>query len=191
MTKAEYQRKYREKNREKLNAKALEYVNRKYREDDEYRKKRKAYQLEYRKRNLEKIQKQFKKYREENKDKLLAYAREYNKSYKMTDKCKKTRSDYYQKTKERCKKRSFINHLKRNFSITVQKYNEMLESQKDECAICGIHFNEYKYQPCVDHCHKTGEIRGLLCRKCNLRLATIEDTIFCKKAHQYLLKIKK
>lgn len=70
-------------------------------------------------------------------------------------------------------------HLYRNFGITEAQYKMMLKSQKGVCAICG-QFETIKYknklkQLAVDHHHSTGKIRGLLCDKCNLFLAHVEN----------------
>jgi Recombination endonuclease VII len=51
-------------------------------------------------------------------------------------------------------------------------YDALLESQGGVCAVCG---KPSKKTLCVDHCHSTGTIRGLLCRKCNLGLGCLAD----------------
>lgn len=65
--------------------------------------------------------------------------------------------------------------LKREFNITIEKYEELLTSQKNVCYICKnactIHDNL-----CVDHCHKTGIVRGLLCVRCNTTLGKVEES---------------
>lgn len=58
-------------------------------------------------------------------------------------------------------------HLKRNFGITVEQYEELFEKQNGRCAICGRHQFEFDKNFAVDHCHETREIRGLLCTFCN------------------------
>jgi len=56
--------------------------------------------------------------------------------------------------------------LKNKFGITLEQYNEMLESQGGVCAICKQSCGTGK-SLAVDHCHKTKKIRGLLCQHCN------------------------
>ena len=51
-------------------------------------------------------------------------------------------------------------------------YDALLERQGGVCAICA---KPSKKTLCVDHCHSTGTIRGLLCRKCNLGLGCLAD----------------
>jgi hypothetical protein len=53
-----------------------------------------------------------------------------------------------------------------------------------ECEICG----RTDKQLVVDHDHATGMIRGLLCRRCNLALAVIEQPELMRAAHVYLAK---
>ena len=61
--------------------------------------------------------------------------------------------------------------------IDIDKYNLLLESQNYKCAICGSKETgriDIKYFN-VDHCHKTGKIRGLLCHSCNRMLGDAKD----------------
>ena len=54
--------------------------------------------------------------------------------------------------------------------------NTLMRSQKDRCAACKLPFSEAKdFWPCVDHDHATGQVRGLLCRLCNLTLGHAHD----------------
>jgi hypothetical protein len=58
-------------------------------------------------------------------------------------------------------------HLKRRYGISRTDYAAMLARQGGVCAICG---KPPEKTLCVDHCHSTGRIRGLLCRQCNFGL---------------------
>lgn len=64
--------------------------------------------------------------------------------------------------------------LKRKYGITLDEYNDMLEKQNGVCAICGQAKNETL---AVDHDHKTGKIRGLLCGHCNHVVGFAKDNI--------------
>jgi hypothetical protein len=59
--------------------------------------------------------------------------------------------------------------------VTAERYNQIFLDQKGKCAICGIHQDDLKTALCLDHCHKTQAIRGLLCSKCNLGLGYFKD----------------
>lgn len=79
------------------------------------------------------------------------------------------------KLKER--KTKYQSTLKREYGITLDDYNKMFVLQEGCCAICGKHQSEFEQRLCVDHCHSTGIIRGLLCHKCNLALAGFNEDV--------------
>lgn len=67
-------------------------------------------------------------------------------------------------------------HLKRTYGLTLEQFNEKLESQGNVCAICRSNNTRDKHGVmAVDHCHSTGKIRGLLCFKCNSALGNFDD----------------
>jgi hypothetical protein len=65
--------------------------------------------------------------------------------------------------------------LQRAFGLKPGQYAEMLEEQDYKCAVCGATEQENKKRLAVDHCHKTGKIRKLLCHKCNCALGMVDD----------------
>lgn len=65
-------------------------------------------------------------------------------------------------------------HLRRKF-LTLDEYERMLEQQGGGCAICGDPPNE-KISLHIDHDHGTGEIRGLLCVRCNNAIALLRES---------------
>jgi len=65
--------------------------------------------------------------------------------------------------------------LKHNFGITLVDYNRMLEEQEFRCKICFVHEGEFTRKLAVDHNHKTGKIRGLLCGQCNTALGKVKE----------------
>jgi Recombination endonuclease VII len=62
-------------------------------------------------------------------------------------------------------------HLKR-YGISPAEYDALLAKQNGACAICRRHV---KGRLCVDHCHVTGMVRGLLCKECNGALGYLKD----------------
>ncbi len=60
--------------------------------------------------------------------------------------------------------------LQKKYGITLKQWNALLKKQKGKCAICGKLQSESKSTFHVDHSHKTGKIRGVLCGYCNRRL---------------------
>jgi hypothetical protein len=73
-------------------------------------------------------------------------------------------------------------NLRNNFGIGVKDYESMLVGQSHSCAICRRHESEFSKRLAVDHCHKTGKIRGLLCMFCNTALGKYDDNIALMKA---------
>ena len=61
------------------------------------------------------------------------------------------------------------------YGLSIENFEQLFEQQKGKCAICGRQFNERTLRPHVDHCHKTKQVRGLLCRKCNPALGSFND----------------
>jgi hypothetical protein len=73
------------------------------------------------------------------------------------------------------------------YGITLEDYNRMFEEQEGCCKICKRHQTEFNKRLHVDHDHKTGKIRGLLCHNCNLALGRLGDSIqTLKSALEYL-----
>lgn len=60
--------------------------------------------------------------------------------------------------------------LRRLYGITPEQYQDLFDKQGGKCGVCGKSPEENGKALAVDHNHKTGEIRGLLCGYCNHRL---------------------
>lgn len=76
--------------------------------------------------------------------------------------------------------------LKHRYGITSDEYNEMLEKQNGVCAICEEEFHRALY---VDHNHKTGKVRALLCARCNSGVGYLEKgPDMFEKMKQYIEK---
>ncbi len=67
-------------------------------------------------------------------------------------------------------------YLLKKYGIGLTKYREMALEQDHRCAICGTHQSNLKEFMSVDHCHRTGRIRGLLCQYCNTGLGFFFDS---------------
>lgn len=60
------------------------------------------------------------------------------------------------------------------YGIVPEEYDALLRRQAGVCAICGAACPKYSNLS-VDHCHKTGRVRGLLCDPCNNGLGRFGD----------------
>ena len=66
-------------------------------------------------------------------------------------------------------------HLKKTYDISINDYDRILRSQGGRCAICKGGTSKRHFA--VDHNHKNGNVRGLLCARCNTGLARFMDNI--------------
>ncbi len=101
----------------------------------------------------------------------------------------KKSKQYYQNNKEKRAKSDRIYKLKNRFNITLDDYDGILKEQNYCCYICNAHQSIFSRKLVVDHCHKTGKVRGLLCSSCNQGIGHFKDNIdSLKKAVEYLEK---
>lgn len=76
------------------------------------------------------------------------------------------------------------------YGLTEERYFEKIKEQGNLCAICGK--KDEGRVLCVDHDHKTGQVRGLLCNNCNVGLGNLKDDIqILQSAIGYLHKYSK
>lgn len=112
--------------------------------------------------------------------------------------CKKCHSDkqglYAKTNKEAHRVRSYRSQLKKNYGLSVKDFNALYEKQHGVCDICGTQVENIfqgieGYRVAVDHCHKTGKVRGLLCNLCNSGIGKLKDDPYIvRNALHYLEK---
>ena len=96
----------------------------------------------------------------------------------------------------RVKHCSKCRYLIKKYGITLRDYNYMFAKQRGVCSICkkqetSIRHKNNLGQLYVDHCHKTGQVRGLLCSRCNFGIGSLQDNeAFLWAAIIYLKKHK-
>lgn len=135
----------------------------------------------------------YRAWRARNKSHLKAYERKRSRSSKRRAACAQWKKDHPEKTRaqgrrwykanrKRSIQRSRNNQLLRDYGITLVQLEAMLEKQCRRCLIC-------KKNPAVavDHNHRTGKIRGILCRMCNIGIGGFkDDPKLCQQAAKYL-----
>lgn len=146
--KREYDREYKRRNREQINARRREL----YAADPERSRSQVAKTKAWREANPEKYQAQ-----------LVARDRE-----KVNERSR----EWYRANLERAKATQRRNKLKREYGLTLEQFDAMLTAQSGLCAICGRSMTP----PHVDHDHTTGAVRGLLCQPCNTALGLLQDS---------------
>lgn len=89
------------------------------------------------------------------------------------------------KMRRRFKLQRRLNNVEITYGLSQEDYLSKINDQKNLCAICKTK-NVGKVL-CVDHDHKTGKVRGLLCTNCNVGLGNLKDNIqILQSAIEYL-----
>lgn len=75
--------------------------------------------------------------------------------------------------------------LSKKYGITTSEYDAFLVAQNGRCGICRL--KDPHMRLAVDHCHKTGRVRGLLCSECNMAIGKFgEDAALLRAALVWL-----
>lgn len=155
---------------------------------------------EFREANREKIRKQHRDWYQKNREKCvqktLSWAQANPEKRKLQsqryavkhkDRCAAATRAWYQENKAKSLEDAWGRNLKRFYGITAADYAKMLKKQKGNCAICQNLLTLKR--PPVDHCHKTGKVRAILCNSCNWGLGHFKDDLTTmKRAMAYLRK---
>jgi hypothetical protein len=112
----------------------------------------------------------------------MSCALQYNRDWRKNN--KKRAREITQNWKNRNPEKVYNSKIKREYNITIQEFDTLLQKQNNECAICYTKIEkpyiakdlniESAY---IDHCHKTDKNRGLLCQHCNTGLGFFKDNI--------------
>jgi hypothetical protein len=113
-----------------------------------------------------------------------------------TEKYREWHRAYARRWRKRNPKSSKLSDRKsdlKRIGATIELFNSILEKQKGLCAICSCDFAKDNKKPVLDHDHKTGKIREILCQNCNMQLGHIERVkikkfLFMEQAINYLNK---
>lgn len=124
---------------------------------------------------------------EESRKRVKAWNRKWYKknrahANKMANKWRSDNREHYRKWQSeygKANRRKFREYnLKRNYGITVDDYEQMLKDQDGHCACCtstkGCGRTNALH---VDHCHLSNTVRGLLCADCNLMIGKLRDSV--------------
>lgn len=119
-----------------------------------------------------------KKLYEKNRGRIITAARLWRKNNpeKYNEQCRRWKKQNPRKIRN--------DALKRLYGITIDDYEFMSKKNNGKCYIC----NNISDKLCVDHNHKTGNVRGLLCNGCNVILGHANDSIELLSNAIYYLK---
>lgn len=95
------------------------------------------------------------------------------------------------------RQKQFFAAVLRKYGLSQKAYIRLLHSQGNACAVCAgelvLFALESAKSPVVDHCHKTGKVRGILCHGCNVRVGRAEfeaEAALYDAAKRYLTSAK-
>lgn len=101
----------------------------------------------------------------------------------MSEKAERLRERH----REKKRRENHIYHVKSLYGISRKEVEEMKAWQGYRCAICGEILHDHEDRKTdfnIDHNHDTGEVRGLLCTRCNLLVGRIENGTLGPKSSQ-------
>jgi hypothetical protein len=113
-----------------------------------------------------------------------AWLMRYNATGKPKQKDERYRTSPDGKTKIRAKVERYVrerdwlkrladNHRIKKYGLKRGQFEEMLAARGGRCDICA---EVIVNRPCLDHCHRTGSVRGILCNACNSALGSFRDS---------------
>ena len=125
---------------------------------------------------------------------LVAFHKDRARPNGYRNMCKSCYSDfhakYYEENTEKVKSRNRRIWIERIYGKSLEEIENIKQEQQNCCALCGDLLDEKDNQKVhIDHDHKTGKVRGILCRWCNTGLGQFRDSIErLGKAIAYLQK---
>lgn len=131
-----------------------------------------------------------------NKAAIAERGRKAGRKYSTTPKGRAARRKRYERrralqSEEERKLEAFKWHLKREYGLTLEEYDEFVKGHGNRCAICARGPEHQQRRLHVDHDHESGKIRGLLCSSCNTGLGQFQDDPeLLEEARKYLAAYK-
>ena len=107
--------------------------------------------------------------------------------YYLSARCKPCHQEYKQSNKNTPRNRK-AEKLQLRYALTYEQWEDMRYAENYRCMICGISEDEIDKRLDVDHCHKSGKVRGMLCNPCNTMLGHARDNLAILEAAVKYLK---
>ncbi len=117
----------------------------------------------------------YKDYRDNQKQKK----KEYDKQRYHAERKKRLNQvkEWQDNNKEKVAMYKVSSHLTRKYGLNIKEFQAILEAQDNKCACCGNLEGPGNERFVVDHDHKTGDVREIICQKCNLTIGLVDDDI--------------
>lgn len=162
---AEYQRAYRQANKERLSAQKRAHY-------EVNRESVKARVAEYRAANREEILRKRRAHHAVNREEILERRRAY--AAENRDAIRKGQREYYRNNSKHRNRAREASLRKSGFTFALKEH--AIGLQNGCCAICGCSLDTLPDRHVhADHCHATGYPRGVLCHGCNTGLGGFRD----------------
>jgi hypothetical protein len=126
---------------------------------------------------------------------LDEFSKDCTKQDGLTSACKKCHADYIKnriltKTQKDARQIYHRRHALKQYGLTIEQYDAMYAEQGGVCAICEEPQFE-RFRLAVDHDHTTGQVRKLLCNRCNQVLGAVNDNVqLLIRLQEYLQEAK-
>lgn len=154
------------KARERYHKNKVEIRARTEHDRDEYLRRHRIYNRRSRVKNIEKVKQRARTYYEKNKDRINAKSGAWARSNKA--KRAVSRKKWIKKNPEY----HYLWHMKTRYGLSPEAIKDLKARFGMACGICGS-----SRRLCVDHCHVTGSVRGLLCTTCNTAIGKLGDNV--------------
>lgn len=111
----------------------------------------------------------------------IEQSREYNRTKAAEQRTRDP--NYYKRWRKAHPERNRSRYRKYRYGLSYQEFVAMYHKQKGLCACCGTKLkldlpkHDLKLSPCVDHNHKTGKVRSLLCNDCNAGIGCFKESV--------------
>lgn len=154
-----------------------------------------AWSKQDRMKNPDKYKAWSKAFKDKNIEKIRESGREYQKRkrYEDIEASRTKEAEYREKNKERI----YQSYVSKKYGLSKDETEKFFLKHGDKCTICGMPETRMSSSGnkvsrlCIDHCHDTGKVRGLLCHRCNHALGCVGDSIeVLKKAIKYLMEYR-
>jgi hypothetical protein len=152
------------------------------------------YNRAYRKANREKILERQRLWVKAHPEKIRQYNQSWRDKHPEVKRANTLR--YYYRNREKSNARSlrysqskigWLRFIKQEYGLSEEQYDALVLESCGRCGVCGKNFEGAGRSHCaIDHDHATSKVRGLLCMRCNLNVAVLENKEFCLKATLYL-----
>lgn len=108
------------------------------------------------------------------------YARNWNETHKAQRNeynraATAAKKSQYYRNKEKYTASNLDSHYRRAYNLTTKQVDQMIADRNGLCDICGLP-EKIEKRLSVDHSHKTGQVRGMLCTNCNVGIARFNDS---------------